>query len=151
MANGNHTAYFYEPGQGPRLYMPFAGSNDSDVEITSHCVNRTDCTVEMWVTWCNGSRTMLCSEYDVQTVKPNKVYEYWRNLGGRCSTTGLSMYHVFNIIDECRSKYHVRWTGYDEDEATWESKVKIKRICPRAVLDWRYCKRETVSTLTNVV
>ncbi|CEI61806.1 unnamed protein product [Fusarium venenatum] len=131
----------------PRPYMPYSGVNDNDVEITSHYINRVDHIVYMWVTWCNGSRGMRCSEYDVQTVKPNKVYEYWRKLGGRCSTTELSMYHVFDIIGECGRSYHVQWIGYDEDEATWESKAKVKRICPRAVLDWQ---QQAVSTLAKV-
>ncbi|UZP38638.1 hypothetical protein NXS19_006454 [Fusarium pseudograminearum] len=140
MAGRNRTAYFYEPGQGPRPYMLFGSSSDSDVEITSHYVNHNDSTVVMWVTWCNGSQEMLYSEYDVQTVKPNIVYEYWRKVGGRDHATELDKHHVFNILDENRKSYRVQWTGFDEDGATWEVKSKVKRICPRAELDWKYRK-----------
>ncbi|XEV03154.1 hypothetical protein FSHL1_008441 [Fusarium sambucinum] len=147
MANRNLISYFYEPGQEPRPYMPFSGANDNDFEIRSHYVNRVDHIVDMWVTWRDGSRGMRCSEYDVQAVKPNKVYQYWHNLGGRCSATELSMYHVFSVIDECVRSYHIQWIGYDVDEATWESKAKVKRICLRAVLDWR---QQAVSILAKV-
>ncbi|KAF5232951.1 hypothetical protein FAUST_8439 [Fusarium austroamericanum] len=136
MASRNCTAYFYEPGQGPRPYMPFVSFNDSDVEITSHYVDHDDKTVDI--------------EYDVQTVKPNIVYEYWRKLGGRDQATKLDRHHVFNILDENRKSYCVQWTGYDEDGATWEIKSKVKRICPRAELNWKYRKEWAISTLISM-
>jgi hypothetical protein len=108
----------------------------------------------MWVTWRDATdgleRGKLYSEYDVQIAKPQKVYDYWRKLGGRCATTKLSKYHVFDIIDECGKYFHVQWTGYDEDEGTWETKAKVKRICPRAVLDWQHFKKQNVSASVKV-
>lgn len=114
-----------------------------------HWVNPEDHTVDFLVEWRHTTgilkRGRWFSEYDVQTARPKLVYGYWDRRGGRCVTTKLNKYHVFGIVDECGKNYYVQWTGYDEDEATWETKAKVKRICPRAVLDWQYCKKSKLS------
>ncbi|RGP76669.1 hypothetical protein FLONG3_5109 [Fusarium longipes] len=141
MATRNRTVYFYQPGQGPCTYIPFSDADDDDVRISSHCVDSINHTVDLMIVWPNGSKGQWFSEYDVQSVKPNKVYDYWRNLDGRFAATKLSKYHVFNISDEHGTYYHIQWTGYDENDGTWETKVKVKLICPRAVLNWEDGKK----------
>jgi hypothetical protein len=50
--------------------------------------------------------------------------------------TGPKIYHAYRILEEARTKYLVQWIGYDTNEATWEAKAKVKRICPAAVRKW---------------
>ncbi|KAM0338127.1 hypothetical protein ACHAPU_011437 [Fusarium lateritium] len=118
--------------------IPF--ENAVDIKIVSHTTDSDTATVDICVEWRTAPNGDRCTgkylEIDIQSTIPDELYAYWRELGGRQETTKLSEYHVYKVIEESPTKYLVQWTGYDDDEATWEPKRKVQRICPRAVLDW---------------
>lgn len=76
-------------------------------------------------------------EKHLQCIMPNLVLSHWENLGGRCQITQFKMYHVFRILAEEKGRYKVQWTGYSEENFSWETKKKIHGICPWAVLAWK--------------
>ncbi|SPJ73830.1 uncharacterized protein FTOL_03560 [Fusarium torulosum] len=122
--------------------LPF--TSGVEIRIGAHIIDRETNTVSFRVEWRDIPRspriTSTYDEDDVQNSMPDLVYEYWLRLSGRCTVTGFKIYHVYCILEEALSKYLVQWIGYDTDEATWEAKAKVKRICPAAVRKWAESK-----------
>ncbi|CAF3456866.1 unnamed protein product [Fusarium graminearum] len=76
-------------------------------------------------------------EKELQLLMPIVVLAYWKSLGGRCQTTQFPKYHVLRILEEEKRHYKIQWIGYSEEDFSWETKKKIKDICPWAVLAWK--------------
>ncbi|KAM0343542.1 hypothetical protein ACHAPU_008437 [Fusarium lateritium] len=146
MSSASTVVHIQDPGKhvSPRnakSHIPESPfRHGTEFEVLSHAVNSPKHTVEILLEWRETNETVRMTsripEIDVQKSISETLYAYWRKLGGRCVVTNLSMYHVYKILEETDNKYLVQWIGYGENEASWEPKGKIRRICPQGVITW---------------
>ncbi|KAH6951573.1 hypothetical protein DER45DRAFT_543085 [Fusarium avenaceum] len=112
-----------------------------EVKIEHHMIQKDTCQVSFRIKFKYGPETSWISavaeELDLQKHYPSVVLNYWTNLGGRCQVTDFEKYHVYRIVSEKKRHYEIQWIGYGETDTSWEPKIKIKRICPAAIAEWK--------------
>lgn len=109
--------------------------------IESHNIHSDKCEVtfrlKYKLTYTGPWYYVWLEEKELQLLMPIVVLAYWKSLGGRCQTTQFPKYHVLRILEGEKRHYKIQWIGYSEEDFSWETKKKIKDICPWAVPAWK--------------